>query len=306
MSPHSLRPHAFWWNSQFLDAHRPQTRLWLAILAGAALGLTWGVASRIWMRLISTEHEFSVFGTTFILAVPTVFGAFAGLAFAARRRGWRRWAHYVPRVLVVVTFIPFGTGAGSPMFATILLATLAVTQPANFFTWAFLGAVAILAALVAGSAWIAAGLGLAVLLAAIAWKLLAARRKAGNPGWPEKWLPRIAAVLLLIPAAAAFAFVSWEIVSSKFGPLAPLYVLMYVALIYPLFLGLRIGLEPKYALAHEPISTAFAALETAPHSEAAECAAENTAAPSDSLRPRPDASAPAGDASAPTAPAPAN
>ena len=119
---------ALWMPGEFLDAHERRPPVWAAVTAGAALGLVWGIAARLWMRLISTNPEFSVAGTAFILAVPTVFGVGAGLAFAARRRGWRRGGHYLPRGLVVALFIPFGVAGGGPLMVTVLLATLAVTQ----------------------------------------------------------------------------------------------------------------------------------------------------------------------------------
>src|SRR4051794_33298682 len=84
-----------------LDAtvHRPP--VWAAVLCGASLGLIWGIAARIWMRLISTQPGFSIPGTAAILLIATLFGTFVGLAFAARQRGWQRWGHYLPRGLVI-------------------------------------------------------------------------------------------------------------------------------------------------------------------------------------------------------------
>jgi hypothetical protein len=82
------------------------------------------------MRLISTNPELSVFGTAYILAVPTIFGTVAGLAYVARRGGWARWAQYLCRSLVVVTFIPFGVAGGAPLMLTVLLATVGLTQTA--------------------------------------------------------------------------------------------------------------------------------------------------------------------------------
>jgi hypothetical protein len=80
------------------------------------------------MRLISTQPEFSLGGTAAILIIFTLFGAWAGLAFAARRRGWRGVGHYLPRALAVMFFIPFGAFGGAPLMLTVLLATLAFTQ----------------------------------------------------------------------------------------------------------------------------------------------------------------------------------
>jgi hypothetical protein len=95
-----------------LDAVERHPPVWAAIVVGAGLGLVWAIAARVWMRLISTAPEFSVFGTVVILAIAMLFGACARLAFAARRRGWRRWGHYLPRGLVVAFLFPLGLAAG--------------------------------------------------------------------------------------------------------------------------------------------------------------------------------------------------
>ncbi len=66
-----------------------------ALLRGAALGFAvgagWGVLARIWMRLISTEHEFSWVGTLSIIGLAALLGAGVGLVDAARRTGRSPW-----------------------------------------------------------------------------------------------------------------------------------------------------------------------------------------------------------------------
>ena len=74
-----------------LDATALRPAVWAAVLRGAGLGLVWGTVARLWMRLIATTPEFSLPGTAAILIITTVFGAWVGLAYAARRRGWRGW-----------------------------------------------------------------------------------------------------------------------------------------------------------------------------------------------------------------------
>lgn len=74
-----------------LESTERNPPVWAAVLSGAGLGLVWGIVARIWMRLIFVRSEFSIVGTAFILATPTIFGACVGLAFVARRRGWRGW-----------------------------------------------------------------------------------------------------------------------------------------------------------------------------------------------------------------------
>ena len=176
----------YWFPRELLDARDQRAHVWRALGVGAGLGLAWGIVARIWMRLISTNPEISVSGTTIILVVATVFGACAGLAYAARRGGWPRWAHYLCRVLVVLTFIPFGGGGGGPLMLTVLLATVGLTQT----------------------------------------------------GWP-----RFLRAIPLLLAVAGVVFVSWEIVKDNPRILAALYVLFYPLLLYPLYVGLSMGLH---------------------------------------------------------------
>jgi hypothetical protein len=229
-----------------LDAIEQYPSVWAAILSGAGLGFIWGIAARIWMRLISTHPEFSIFGTAAILVIATVFGAWTGLAFAARRRGWRRWGHYLPRSLVVAFFIPFGMFGGLPLMLTVLLATLGVTQRAVVGLW-FLAVLAVLLVVATdlGVPAIAAYIALAGAVALSTWKWIARRWRDGHRlRLVETWLERIMRTLLLLSAVAGFGFVAREVVTNKPGLLAPMYVLFYLVLLYALFLALRVGLEP--------------------------------------------------------------
>src|SRR5919108_184836 len=122
------RTQAAFWLSLELEQEGRAPRVWAAVLAGAALGLAWGVAARIWMRLIATHPEFTLGGTAFILAVGAQMGAFAGLAYAARRRGWRGWRHYVPRAVAVASILFMGVGPGVAMVAIVLAAALVVSR----------------------------------------------------------------------------------------------------------------------------------------------------------------------------------
>ena len=56
-------------------------------------------------------------------------------------------------------------------------------------------------------------------------------------GWPHFFR----AIPLLL-AVAGVVFVSWEIVKDKPGVLAAMYVLFYLVLLYPLCIGLSVGL----------------------------------------------------------------
>ena len=228
-----------------LDATEQYPPVWAAVLGGAGLGLVWGIAARIWMRLISTKPEFSISGTMAILVIATVFGAWTGFAYAARRRGWRRWGHYLPRSLVVAFFIPFGIARGLPLMLTVLVATLGVTQRAVVGLWVL----AVLSILLVvgtdiGVPAIAAGIALAGAVALTAWKRIVRPWRDGHRLLlVDTWLERIVRTLLLLLAVAGFGFVAREVVTSKSGLLAPLYVLFYLILLYPLFLALRVGLE---------------------------------------------------------------
>ncbi|MBL8045462.1 MAG: hypothetical protein JNL09_02920 [Anaerolineales bacterium] len=229
-----------------LDAAEQKPAVWAAMLGGAGLGLVWGIAARVWMRLISTEPEFSIFGTAAILIVFTLFGLFAGLGFAARRRGWRGVGHYLPRALAVMFFIPMGAFGGTPLMLTVLLATLGLTQRAVVSVW-FLAALALL--VVSGTDFglpmPAAITALVVALAVTAWNWLAPRWR-DNPKLQlvNVWLDRILRTVLLLLAVAGFWSVARDVLSSHPMLLGLLYVFLYFILLYPLVLALRIGLKP--------------------------------------------------------------
>jgi hypothetical protein len=229
------------------DAAERYPPVWRAVLGGAGLGLLWGIAARIWMRLISTRPEFSIPGTAAILVIATIFGACAGLAFAARQRGWQRWGHYAARGLAVIFFLPFGIAGGTPLMLTVLLATLGLTQPALIGLWA-LAALALLLRVGTdiGIPTIVVIIVPAGAIALTAWKLIA--RRWHSESWitnVDTWLDRIGRAILLLLAAAGFGFVAREVVTDKPGLLGPVYVLFYLILLYPLFLALRVGLEPR-------------------------------------------------------------
>ena len=125
--------------------------VWACVLGGASLGLLWGMVARIWMRLMATHPEFTISGTAMILLFATQFGLFAGLAYAARRRGWRSWRLYAPRALVVPSLLLLGAGQGAVLVGPALLATLAVTQRRWWRAVRAVLALLALAALVAAS-----------------------------------------------------------------------------------------------------------------------------------------------------------
>lgn len=107
----------------FIDRlSRPQL-----VLAGALAGFTWGVLIRLWMRLISTNPEFTWGGTLYILGAATILGV--GVAGAAAgRRSPRRWARRVTRVLGGISLIFLSVAAGVILVASVLPATLALAE----------------------------------------------------------------------------------------------------------------------------------------------------------------------------------
>jgi uncharacterized membrane protein YgdD (TMEM256/DUF423 family) len=89
-----------------------------AALIGLGLGVAWGAAARAWMRLVSTEPEFSWVGTSMILGLSGVLGLLIGLSWVARRAtGRRRWF----RLLFLPGLILFA-GQGLPLAPGLLVA----------------------------------------------------------------------------------------------------------------------------------------------------------------------------------------
>jgi hypothetical protein len=97
------------------------------VLAGVAGGLIWGVLARLWMRLISTDPEFTWSGTILILIVASLFGLGVGAA-AAGRRSQRRWVRRATRVLGAMSLVFLSLAAGMILVASVVPATLALTE----------------------------------------------------------------------------------------------------------------------------------------------------------------------------------
>ena len=88
---------------------------------GALLGLSWGIAMRIWMRFISTDPEFTWSGTGYILGATTLAGLLLGLGWARRVKAkgnvWR---------LTGLSMLPLGAAAGGVMIPSVALGALAL------------------------------------------------------------------------------------------------------------------------------------------------------------------------------------
>ncbi len=98
------------------------------IVAGLALGAVVGVAARAWMRLVSSDPEFSWSGTILIVVVFTLAGFGQGLALAVRRRRWTWWHQFPVRVVAGFSALLLGGGAGIVMLPAIVGGALAVAR----------------------------------------------------------------------------------------------------------------------------------------------------------------------------------
>lgn len=117
-----------------------------AAALGGVLGAGWGVLARGWMRLVSTEPEFSWAGTLMIVGFAALLGAGVGVSAAARGgTGWRRGARWAvaPGMLIFA-------GQGAPFLPAFvvgglllrrhhplarLAAVVAVVGPAGVLWW---------------------------------------------------------------------------------------------------------------------------------------------------------------------------
>jgi hypothetical protein len=90
---------------------------------GLAVGAGYAVCLRAWMRLVSTDPEFSWSGTGYIVGSLGVLGGMAGLASAGRGRGWGRMLVGARAVGVVLSLGCF-VAAGTLMVPTIVPAAL--------------------------------------------------------------------------------------------------------------------------------------------------------------------------------------
>jgi hypothetical protein len=89
-----------------------------AALIGFGLGVAWGAVARSWMRLVSTQPEFSWAGTSMILGLSGTLGLLVGLSWRARHAtGGRRWF----RLLFVPGLVLFA-GQGAPLAPGLLVA----------------------------------------------------------------------------------------------------------------------------------------------------------------------------------------
>lgn len=105
------------------------------------MGFSYGVALRAWMRLVSTDPEFSWVGTSLIVAAFTVLGIMAGLVTAGRRLGWRRGV-VASRVIGIVLSMACFQAAGAAMLPAVVPAALGVARDdwPRWLRWLLVGA----------------------------------------------------------------------------------------------------------------------------------------------------------------------
>jgi len=158
---------------------------------GFALGVAWGVVARIWMRLISTDPEFSSRATAMILVLAGVAGLGLGLIQAAKAQGRSRWW-----LVTFVIVLPLCAGPGLPFLPALVLGGLAFGQRAA--AWRVLGGFAV-AGSVALLVWLTGldgGTGLPLVTGYGGFLLLSVAMAAGGsllyrpPAWHRKAVRR--------------------------------------------------------------------------------------------------------------------
>jgi len=122
------------------------TRLLRGAALGLALGAAWGILARMWMRLISTNPEFSWSGTLFIVGLAALLGAGVGLVDAALRTGRSRWWR-----LAVLPGLLLLLGPGTLLAPSFLMGGLA-WRPHRWWL-RVLGALMLIGS-VAGATWL--------------------------------------------------------------------------------------------------------------------------------------------------------
>lgn len=101
-----------------------------SIVRPVLYGAAWGGAARLWMRYISEDPQFSVSGTSFIIAIPTVISLCSVLA--RRSINWRPLTRRPSRAIAGFSTILLGVAAGALMMPTLLLGGIAWANRRRF------------------------------------------------------------------------------------------------------------------------------------------------------------------------------
>ncbi len=107
------------------DTHRRPLGTLPTVGIGLFGGFALGVASRAWMRFISSSPEFTWGGTLGIVIGFTVFGFVQSIVAVVRRRSPRRWKLTIVRVFGGIFMLQLFVAAGAVMLPTVLGAGLA-------------------------------------------------------------------------------------------------------------------------------------------------------------------------------------
>lgn len=83
---------------------------------GFVLGAAWGLAARVWMRLISTDPGFSWSGTMLIVTAAAVGGLGLGLVSGARAAGRSWWWRTAALLAFPIVAAPQGILVFTPAF----------------------------------------------------------------------------------------------------------------------------------------------------------------------------------------------
>jgi hypothetical protein len=166
--------------------------------AGLLLGVGWGVLARVYMRLVSTNPEFSWSGTLFILGLAAVFGGTLGLVHAARDHGGRVWWRFA-----VLPGLLLFAGPGALLLPAALLGGFAWGTRA-WWPARVLAAAAVLALPVV--VWETTSaldrIGISVTVSVVGFWVLSVPLAAAGATWFRRWPARVAEPAPMEPAIA--------------------------------------------------------------------------------------------------------
>ncbi|MEO5608089.1 MAG: hypothetical protein ABIQ61_08770 [Ornithinibacter sp.] len=95
--------------------------MWRPAFAGLVAGVTWGVVARGFMRLLTSDPEFTWAGTAFIVVLATVAGLAVGTVHGARTSGRSAWWR-----LAGIPFLGIFLGAGMMLLPGAVGAALVI------------------------------------------------------------------------------------------------------------------------------------------------------------------------------------
>jgi hypothetical protein len=166
--------------------------------AGLVLGAAWGALARVYMRLVSTNPEFSWSGTLAILGVAAVFGGTLGLVHAARLRGGRAWWR-----LAVLPGLLLFAGPGALLFPAALLGGFAWGTRAWWPVRLLAAAAVLVLPLVLWETTPAVDrIGISLTVSVVGLWVLSVPLAAAGATWFRRWPARVTQPVALEPAIA--------------------------------------------------------------------------------------------------------